>query len=266
MRWIVQSNIFQEKGFNRLIEALDDRDALYEIVKVIPFTNELPSVKESDEPTIIYGTTTLMYNAYKQKKWSPGVFFDDKKYRPSYWINILAKNAFNHQGMHISVKEFLEFLEDYKNHNSFFIRSDDDSKMISGSVFTKEEFIDWWSSMAEIGDVNFPTEEYAIHVAPPQRTYIEWRFVVVNDQVITGSQYKTGRRYNPSKFIRPDVNKFAQEMANKLIGFSPAYMLDVCIGQDDELKVLELGCFNAAGFYDCDVNKIVEAIDELGEP
>jgi len=67
----------------------------------------------------------------------------------------------------------------------------------------------------------------------------------------------------PQREIYQDVLDVAEE-AIKRHNPAPVYMID--IGQiDNELKVIEYNGFNSAGFYACDVNNIVDAVNEYVE-
>lgn len=45
--------------------------------------------------------------------------------------------------------------------------------------------------------------------------------------------------------------------------YSPAYVIDICRTAEG-LKLLETNCINAAGFYEADLIRLAEAIENLG--
>ena len=89
----------------------------------------------------------------------------------------------------------------------------------------------------------------------------EVRCWVVGGKVVTASRYKLGSRivyenYDNEIFY----TNFAQKMVDK---YQPAeaFVLDVCLTDDDELKIVEVNCINCAGFYHGNLNKMILALE-----
>ena len=84
----------------------------------------------------------------------------------------------------------------------------------------------------------------------------------MNNKIITYSLYKQGSKVIYKNEIDDDAMKFAQYMIDLNPFYSDAYILDIC-RSDDELFILETNCMNAAGFYAADLQKLVQALEEL---
>ena len=41
-----------------------------------------------------------------------------------------------------------------------------------------------------------------------------------------------------------------------------AFVIDVCLLLNGEMKIVEINCFNSSGFYDADIQKIVMSIED----
>jgi hypothetical protein len=112
----------------------------------------------------------------------------------------------------------------------------------------------------------------------------EWRFVIVNNTVISGSLYRdwtispellyhnsTTRDIilkNSKSIIEYCTDDKAFKYANKIAKmYNPdnAWTLDVTLTENNEYKVIELGCFSCAGMYGNNLTKIVEKISEDAE-
>ncbi len=85
----------------------------------------------------------------------------------------------------------------------------------------------------------------------------------MNSKIIDGSCYRK-KSINGMTFshITPDVNKYAQKMAD-LYRVDDVYVLDIGMKEDGQLKVIECGCFNVADLYGCDLNKVIDAVNRF---
>jgi hypothetical protein len=100
-----------------------------------------------------------------------------------------------------------------------------------------------------------------VAVSAPKPIQREYRMVIVDGRLITGTRYKLGDRVASSPEVEPEVQAFAQAMADR---WSPAraYALDIFM-HDDRLYVGEINNLNSAGFYAYDVGKMVAAIEAM---
>ncbi len=99
-----------------------------------------------------------------------------------------------------------------------------------------------------------------IVVGEPFGLAYEWRLFIRNKKVITGSQYRTYYVRNVQPKVPQEVIEFAEEQAQV---YSPAdiFVMDVC-KSGDGLYVIEVGCFNSAGFYASDLEAIMRQVSE----
>lgn len=78
----------------------------------------------------------------------------------------------------------------------------------------------------------------------------EYRFFIVNEQVITGSQYKDEDTVKYNSFIPADMLSIAQEYC-KL--YQPHDIFTMDLAQTPEgVKIVEYNCWNGSGLYHCD--------------
>lgn len=96
----------------------------------------------------------------------------------------------------------------------------------------------------------------------------EYRFIVVNGEVISGSLYldennmKTHRPYYNMECVNQDAINFAIKMAT-IYTPDKAYTIDVCKTRNGEYKLLEINSFNCASMYGANLDLIVKSINEL---
>lgn len=134
-----------------------------------------------------------------------------------------------------------------------FVRPDGDTKLFDGGVY---------DSTALRNSVNpqLVPEDTPVVVASAVEIDAEWRFFMVEGQVVACSQY---RRWGMPSFDGA-VPHAAMEMAAELATrWSPAkvFCLDLASARG-RIGVVEANCFNAARFYAADVPRIVSAVSD----
>jgi hypothetical protein len=103
-------------------------------------------------------------------------------------------------------------------------------------------------------DANIP-----VVVAPVQNVLREWRFVIVNKTVISGSAYVASERSATTEINVGEPWDFAAQVAQVLTAPDPIFVLDVC-ETSNGLHLLELNPFSGADLYACDGNRVVNGV------
>jgi len=250
VHWVLQDKITSCEDLKALQKAFKKHKCTYQVVQVIPFDDELPDITPTCQHVIAYGSTIFTQRVYHDGSWAPGVYFDEDKFKPSYWNSLLGNHSLNRAGSVVTLGELPEKMADGKPR---FVRPNDDSKLFPGQVLDITELI----PVVRFGDPDIP-----IWLALPVNIKTEWRLFVVNHQIVTGSQYRKNGRLNVKKSVPKTAMNFAQQMVVRLCTLGGTYVLDVC-ETADAFKVVEVGCLNAAGFYACDINKIVKAVVDM---
>ena len=256
MHWIVQNNLYSEAGYVALLEALARHSIQNTVVKVIPFSHEL--IPEINPEGLVYvcGSTTLAKVAH-DRKWTPGSFINDN-FHYTKWLENLGDNILNSEGTVVRFGEAmpLPYVEE------FFVRPCEDTKTFSGAVIGANEFVVWKHKVLDLKETYTTLDaDTQIVMSPLKEILREYRFFVFDGVVVTGSLYKMGGRVTSRSDVDPDVTEFAQSMVNK---WQPAraFVIDVALTPDG-FKVIEINNVNSAGFYACDVSKIVQAVETM---
>jgi len=251
MFYLIQENTFNEKGHTRLLKALDRLDLLYEIIKVKPFIEEL-DFKTNYKNIFCFGGLKMSRLA-PQYGWNPGVIMtnnhDFTVYRNHYQENLLNYDS-----------KICQFGEDFGWANGpYFIRPCKDTKSFSGQVF---DLITWTEfRYSALKDIHYSqlTADTLIQVSSTKRIQKEFRFWIVNGKIITGSQYKSGRRPYFNSAVDPEAIYFCEDML-KIYQLANAFVMDIGL-VNDQWKIVECGCINCAGFYEADMQKLVMALE-----
>lgn len=270
MFWVIQHNLWKEEGFNLLVNALHRFNCSYEVVRVVPFssrlipvdydreTEHLEDIPEPDIPAdqniVVCGSVTLARIA-KERGWVPGSFLsenhDYSKWKENYGNYLLNPDS-----------KVCRYDQVVIGDEPVFVRPCKDTKAFTGQVFTKEEFESWRTDVLDLKTGHTVLRpETMVAVAPVKEIQREFRFFVVDSNVITGSQYKLGRQIVHNAIVDDDVLAFAQKMVD-LWQPSRAFVIDIAM-TDHGLKVVENNNLNSAGFYACDVMKVVAAVEAM---
>jgi hypothetical protein len=219
----------------------------HEIVKLYDGSLE-PDITPPN-PVIMMGSLGLR-SVSDKRGWFPG-HFHNENFDFSVWRVHYGEHLLNHDSF---VCKFGEVTFQEKR---FFARPTQDTKTFSGKIFDWAEFTEF-QSQKHYTKLN---SETLISISPIKEISQEYRFFVVDGEVLTGSQYKLNGKGYLSVYIDDDIFEFAQKMVS-IWQPSRAFVIDVCrsaIG----LKIVEFNTFNCSGIYLCDVQKIIMAIEEM---
>jgi hypothetical protein len=261
MHWVLQNNLFNEDAYNVLLETLEKFNIPHSIHKIIPFIGEITPPFHSQCPidgydnVICMGSYSMRHTA-KKEGWYPGVF----DLEPFDFTIQLAKWG-NHMLNYDAV--VCEFGDANFDDELMFIRPIHDSKSFAGKVFERDEFYTWKRKVCvleeDYGDsLNKHT---LIQLCKPKKIYSEHRFWVVKGKVVTSSTYKLGHTVIYQSLPADSIfQKYAEE---RIAEWQPheAFVIDVA-DTSEGLKVVEINTLNSCGFYACDMQKLVMALEE----
>lgn len=251
MHWAVQTNVINEDDRERIFQALRALGFSHEGFTAIPFSEDLPNVTEPN--TVFYGSTTVINNIYQKNKWNPGTFFTENfDYR--VWGDKYKILNSEHYTLPLRDIERQHF---FGADRAAFIRPVLDLKEFAGSVVLWEQFEDWKSRLMNL-DLLLDCE---CIVAEPFGIAKEWRTFVVDGKVVGASQYREYMKLSKSRGCPDGVVSFVEEQA-ALFSPHPIFVMDVGISGNN-FYVIEVGCFNSAGFYEAKLEPIFQAIQDF---
>lgn len=247
LTWVVQNNMYAQRGYTEIITTLDKVGCDYRDVKVVPFSHEFDPPIEVENPVIVLGTFTICQLAI-QNNWTPGAYLND---------NFKFSEVSKHYEMLNDDAKVVKFGNPGDLPARFFCRPDDDGKMFSGQIFTWSSFHLWRDGILATPDYPI-TEETQIVVASEKEIHEEYRLFVIDGKVVTGSRYKVGDSLSLSEEIPLAVLDFANRMIECWTP-AEAFVLDIVTPGP---KVGEINCFNCSGLYKSDFEKIVRTIED----
>ncbi len=248
MLWVIQQNLFNEREYDQFVRTIDLSGLDWMPVTVIPFSHEVTPAAPPGRK-IAYGSTTLM-KVTIDEGWDPGCYFNDQ-FTQSAMVAGLGGACLN------ADMEIVPFGDIRRPSGTIFIRPVNDLKVFSGTVMDGDDFAEWQERVVALEGATLTADEPCV-IAPVKTIYAEWRFFVVGNAIVTGSQYKLGRHLVKQRVRDGLAWDFAQEMIAKWRPHD-VFVVDIA-DTPDGLKVIEVNCANSAGFYDCDTSRLVQAI------
>ena len=266
MRWIVNTCLKREGGYEALIHQLERQNIPYTLVRKPPMADYLVSMEDEydteghnipimldhiEGPVFVTGTTS-MKAVSEAHGWSPG-YID----APG------QEECFEHWGEHMLNfnATFGEIGTIVPPQGEFFIRPNLDSKSFAGTVSNSDDFEDWRHDLLRIDSWTTIPASTQVMIAPLKTIWAEYRCVMVRGRYVTGSRYKTGRTVAYS----PDVGQRIIDYANaRLDEWCPRNALVIDIADTpDGLKVIETNAISSSGFYAIDMNLFVGHLSSL---
>ena len=279
MHHLIQNNMYNEFGFRHLMDAIKDLKLPYGIFKLRPFDHEVEWIEGvitgGAVPTMVWGTVNLE-RVSKMYGWHPGVFknenFDMKVLHEKWGPWMLNEDA-----------KFYKLGECPGWEGTAFIRPVLDSKSFTGQLMNGEEFDKWRKDLVALeGDWTTVDLNTEIMISSPKHVIDEARFFVVDRKICTGSMYRVDGRvlykrigndtplYKPMwDWLKPILHgdRVPGTPARTLVsnvGWLPAEAFVVDVARTEKgFSIIEVNCLNAAGFYDCDMRQVVQALEYL---
>lgn len=242
MKWLIQPVKVEHEKVQELMSMLERAGIAYDIVYPLEGQvlnpDKTPYVYDENETYFVCGSYPLTRNVYKDRK--EAVFSLDG-YSFDNIMNIFgAENFVNHDAKIIHSKNIVWEDEEY------FIRPANDDKAFNGGIYNS-------NTLTYEGDVVYARLK---HISK------EHRFFVINGEIVTASLYKMNGSLSTSSVIDEGAMKFAQEMIQKFD--FPGFVIDIAT-VDNQYKIMELNCLNAAGFYDISLYKLINSVMDYYE-
>lgn len=256
VRWIIQENLTHENDLREIQAACDKLGVPYEDVQVIPFSPNLPKFTIDDKTNIYYGSTTLMMNTYQLLGKPKGTFYDENNFSMQNYLRVWNSHMLNSDAKVTTFGELSK--EDHPDDSLWFVRPDADSKSFPGEVMEFSTIKNWNEKFTKFDNVVLDANTKII-AGPPYNIRKEWRNYIVNGKVVTSSLYrKDFKLHKDGKDAPADMIKFvetrcAEYMPHKI------FVMDIAL-TGGEYYIIECGCMNAVGLYDCDIYELVSAI------
>lgn len=269
VKWVFEKDAYDDGNTELMIDYLKSKNIDYQVVPYVMFGRDdhIEWKFGREECVIAYGTIGFSQFVQHKKCWYPGVWTDWHKLKCSTYLSHLGNFSVQQDYVFLPIAEIYrrweELWERFQFDGHVFIRPDENDKRFHGEKISGENKEKWYK-YARFYDA--PPESLAM-ISRPSRLTAEWRFIIANKKVVTGSLYKADGRTGVSRIDADwDFDHGAIEFAEKVAAIwepAPIYTLDVCYTENGEYKLMEIGSLNCCGLYKCDVSAIINAANEI---
>lgn len=265
--WLVDELLSErayETGYPSIQEAALELGHRVYKTKYIPFSilpdTEVPF--DDGECVVTHGTVQFcrQIEKYYARMWTPTMYFNANVKSFSKFAAYLGEDLLNDDFIILPYGEFIR-RRDLGAWYKCFIKPESGMKEFTGQVIHKRNGIDDIDKLSPHNQID-PDTLCVVSIAKEIKA--EFRYVICEKEVITGSEY----RWDNILDVRRDTHPLCDKMANKTAKSDwqadTVYVCDVALYQDsndfDIAKVIELNAFSSSGLYACDTYKIVEAV------
>jgi len=263
VKWLIED--FEGDGkLDPLIAAIKKQGMECDIVKYVPFESGEYNKFKDDDCVVFYGSLNLARQLQREKPWIPGPYCNFKNLRCLTYYSHWGKYLLNNDYIMLPLLEFSRKRDYYYDNmgvdDCIFMRPDSGAKTFYGAVYPKDE-LDRDIKLMD-GYAGLPMDEILVVIASPKIIEKEWRVVVVDRIVVSGSQYKEDDKLNEQDDCDGGAWSLAQEIAKEEWQPGRAYTLDIC-KSEGRYYLLEINSFSCSGLYGCAVEPIVREVSRV---
>lgn len=278
MHWLIQSSL-RDDNLHRIKSALDKTNSYYtffgftidEVYTGLDYSefkkhDKFISMSYIKGLRLSYSEFISANNFSDSKDLSPqelteiinkirqSYFYEEPNNFDQYYYENLNLPMVNKNPIFLKVEDNLNasFTEDK------FIKPSSDTKAFNGGVLKAGETIQEYVSRTP--HQKYWMQEFAL-ISELQEIDKEYRFFVLNKEVLTGSMYMDNGIVKTSPIIPSDVLNIAQEYS-KLYSPSELFGMDIAVMKNGEYKIMEYNPFNCSGIYECDMVKVFSILNE----
>lgn len=285
--WLVEMGLFTDTE-DRLIEAVKKSGRIVKEMKYVPFDDEIVGRRENEVEqgscAVFYGSLNFA-TKLKALRVTPGVYlnenaFECTSYYPAFGRQLLHERyVMMPYGDLIRNKEML-FKLFGGGRQELFVRPNSGMKQFVGTVLGYDDFEEG-IRVSGLYDVE---RSMLVLVSESVDILKEWRFVIVDGRVVSGSLYRDWtigpETLSPNAVTRdiilrnsksvslPCTDDVAWRYARRMAGkYNPdsCWVMDVAKTASGVYRVIEIGCFSCAGMYGNNLDVVVEAVSEAAE-
>lgn len=261
INWLVDEILTErqyESGYPSIAEAAIELGYNVYKTKYIPFSLEPdPNIPfRIGSCVVTHGTVQFCRQIDKHlgKIYCPGTYFNRNVKSFSLFASHFGELMLNSDFYLIPYAEFVR--RRLKPDQVVFIKPDSGMKEFTGKLIAYENFDDEISSMNQIEIVD---SESLCVVAQPKRIDAEFRYVIADREVITGSEYRWDNVLDVRRDTLPICDELAKHVAKIEWQADRVYVCDIAF-VEGEARIVELNAFSSSGMYACDTYAVVEAV------
>lgn len=278
--WLIEKDIFEDIE-DRLIAEIKNQGLDVKFltnVREDDVTNKAQKLYGPQDCVIFYGSLNLG-RKLRKAPWIPGVYLNERAFECTSYYPVLADKLVHHNYIMMPFGDLIRRknnLYEYFNSDKIFIRPNSGNKQFTGMIATKNDYEEC-VKLAAFYNVDPDLLVVVSNVMPLTK---EWRFVVVNKEVISGSLYRDWTSnvvlLETKDYVLLHSNSVCKECEDSFawmaarqaaLRYNPdiCYTIDIAqisIDNGFSYGILEVGSFSCAGLYGNDLHVVVEKVSE----
>lgn len=232
-------------------------------ITIVPFEHtivEFETVKDLQGYTVAYGSN-VMELVSKKENWQPGIFkvaHDEKSVEA-----IFRTDYINHDMIVCNTDNYLDAIRESGLYDTeFYFMKPNDYKYFPGTIVDKKMM----PFVIESEGRRYGTPDvYDLCISPVKYIKAEWRFFVVQGEIVDGSKYHAEEfRLDVQPGFKKEAGEFASKMVSKYDS-EGTFVIDIAEMQNGEYKVVEINVLNSSGFYKIDKKKLLKALKKMSD-
>ena len=279
IEWLIEADVFNENE-QQLTEEINKQKHFFSLTNYSHLDEvDFNTWYKKDDCVVFYGSIGLARKLQRSVPWVPGVYLNEKAFECTSYYPVLGDILVHSNYIILPYGDLMRMKDRiFEIFNPrIFIRPNSGLKEFTGMVLEKETY-DEGIKLAGFYGIE---PNLLIVVSNAWALHKEWRFVVVNGTVITGSAYRDWslsplKGEETSDYVLKhsrelkdefdennpwDVNAWhaAQRCADK---YNPdrCWTIDVTRTAAGTYAILEIGSFSCAGLYGANLEKVVRAV------
>lgn len=260
MNVILERNLLSEKHQREVIDlCIENDDNLFVV-------SDIRKLKLENEPTLAFCSLPFSRNVLATNVY-PGVYCDLNLMKCSSYYSRYKDLLLNYHSARFlpygMLRDHLNFIFS-KSDDAVFVRPDSGFKSFTGMVlncinFKKE--LELINKYVDHDSMCLVCDSYSDSIMN------EYRFFICGNEVVSGSAYIINNEIKERR-IDKSAQSFSSISDKRLFDFAErvvsthrperCFSLDIVEMKDKSLRLLEINSFSCAGFYDCDIRKILQ--------
>jgi hypothetical protein len=267
IKWLFERNVFEDGNPEHMAKRVRSKgmpcaEVAFECVdgNEQELRPAKPLVFRDDDTVMVYGSMNLMKWLLREQKWPALAWYDFPRLRCQSYYAHWGSYLLQRQYAFLPVAEIERrkewVFQTFGRNASVFIRPDDNAKSFGGGIVSQDQFEQWY----KLANFYNPGPDCLAVVSMPETIQAEWRFVIGDRQVVTGSQYRRDGKEEVLAGYPPDAAEFAESVA-RANDFNPhpVYVMDIA-STDDGYRLIEIGSACCASLYAGDLDRVVDAV------
>jgi hypothetical protein len=277
VNWLLEKNLFDTEC--EMTQIIKDMGMTVKLIEYSPYDfNEIYNLFDENECVIFYGSIQLAKVLRREVSWIPGVYLSEKSLECTSYYPSFGNNLLHHNYIMIPFGDLIrqkDFLFTSLNSHRLFLRPNSNMKNFTGILLNKQNYEDG-IKLASFYGID---DNLLCLVSAAKDILYEWRFVIVDNKVVSGSLYRdwtNGGELDDSQtkdFVLlnsvssekycddSDAIDFANSLAH-LYTRDRCWTMDIARCANGEYKVIEIGSFSCAGLYSNDLKSVVTEVSK----